>query len=285
MSLLKVTVERDVVYSRPLGYWASAPVGKKGTVVRLLPLLVQRRPLELKMDIYLPEDDGVARRPLLLMMHGGSFFVGNKNEKGQALWCEHFASLGYVAASVDYRLGFRPTRKDFSAAEDRALEDADAALAYLLRRKDLRIDPDCLFAAGTSAGAMLALRLAFRRGGPRFRAIANCWGAVHDLGILGYADTAILSFQSPSDPVMPYGRGYPFRTGNGGPRLPSQWVSREMFGTGAIHQRALELGLRAEHHRFPEPRHRLHLDDAGNCTPRFFEIRDRMEAFFHPYLH
>lgn len=284
MSLLKVTVERDVIYSRPLGYWASAPVGEKGTVLRLLPLLVRRRSLELKMDIYLAEDDGVARRPLLLMMHGGSYFVGNKSEKGQALWCEHFASLGYVAASVDYRLGFRPTRKDFSAAEDRALEDADAALAYLLRRKDLRIDPDRLFAAGTSAGAMLALRLAFRRDGPHFRAIANCWGAVHDLGILELADTAILSFQSPSDPVMPYGRGYPFRTGTGGLRLPSHWVSREMFGTGAIHQRALELGLRAEHHRFPEPRHRLHLDDAGNCTPRFFEIRDRMEAFFQPFL-
>ncbi|MBO7665804.1 MAG: hypothetical protein J6S70_00060, partial [Clostridia bacterium] len=67
----------------------------------------------------------------LLRMHGGSFFIGNTEEKGVAGWCDYFASLGYVAVSINYRLGFRPSRADLAAAEKRALEDADAALRIL----------------------------------------------------------------------------------------------------------------------------------------------------------
>ena len=275
-----VSVDRDVVYATAQGYWTSAPVGEKGTVARLSPLLAKMRTVELEMDIYLPEDGPSATRPLLLMMHGGSFFVGNKEEKGQVGWCEFFASLGYVAVSIDYREGFRPTRKDLAAAEDRALEDADAALQYLLGREDLHIDQDALFAAGTSAGAMTALRLAFRPEGPRIRAVGNFWGSVHDLKILELSDAAILSFQSPDDPVMPYGKGYPFRTGDRHFQTPTQWFSEVMYGTEAIHEQALKLGLRTEHHPCPEPRHRLHIGDDGDFTPRFYEIRDRMAIFF-----
>jgi len=277
-----VEVERDVVYARVQGYWSHAPVGERGTFRHQAPLLRATRPLDLDMDIYLPaDDDPSARRPLLLMMHGGSFFVGNKEEMGQAGWCEFFAKLGYVAVSVNYRLGFRPTRQDVEAAEQRALEDVDAALRYLLDRDDLRIDPDHLFAAGTSAGAMLALRLAFREGEhPRIRAVGNFWGSVHDLKVLEAGRAAILSFQSPDDPVMPYGRGYPFRTGQHRFQPPTQWFSEEMYGTQAVHEEALRLGLRAEHHACPEARHRLHIADDGTYTERFFEIRDRMAAFF-----
>lgn len=285
-----VEVERDVVYAQAEGYWTHAPVGEKGTVRRLIPELRRTRTLDLDMDIYLPAADSSASRPLLLMMHGGSFFVGHKEEKGQAGWCEYFASLGYVAVSINYRLGFQPTKKDLTAAEKRALEDADAALDYLLSRRDLRIDPERIFAAGTSAGAMLSLGLAFRpeaapRDGhpaerPHIRAVGNLWGSVHDLKVLEYSDTAILSFQSPDDPVMPYGRGYPFRTGGKGIHPPSQWFSEVMYGTQAVHERALQLGLRAEHHPCAEPRHRLHIGDDGQYTPRFYEIRDRMAAFF-----
>jgi len=282
----EVEVERDVVYAQAEGYWTHAPVGEKGTVRRLLPELRRTRTLDLDLDIYLPAADSSASRPLLLMMHGGSFFIGHKEEKGQAGWCEYFASLGYVAVSINYRLGFQPTKKDLAAAEKRALADADAALDYLLSRGDLRIDPERIFAAGTSAGAMLALGLAFRPeagpAGPRphIRAVGNFWGSVHDLTVLECSDTAILSFQSPDDPVMPYGRGYPFRTSKKGLQPPSQWFSEEMYGTQAVHERALELGLRAEHHACAEPRHRLHIGDDGEYTPRFYEIRDRMAAFF-----
>ena len=57
-------------------------------------------------------------------------------------------------------------------------------------------------------------------------------------------------------------------------------ISDPMYGTHAIYEKALEIGLRAEHHACPEARHRLHLDDEMKETPRFYEIRDAMVKFF-----
>ena len=284
----EVTVERDVPYATAMGYWSHAPVGDKKATGRLLLHSGRRKPLTLEMDIYTPVgDDSDAKRPLLLMMHGGSFFIGHKDEPGQAGWCRYFASLGYVAVSIDYRLGYHASRNEFREAELRALEDADAALDFLLRREDLRIDKDRIFVAGTSAGAITALNLAFGLYGDkpmdrvkplrdkdfRIRAVVNLWGAVHDLSILENASVAILSFQSEKDPMVPYDYGYPMgKTG----RL----ISDPMYGTHAIYEKALEIGLRAEHHPCPEARHRLHLDDEMKETPRFYEIRDAMVNFF-----
>ncbi|MBQ9410700.1 MAG: alpha/beta hydrolase [Bacteroidales bacterium] len=283
----EVTVERDVPYATAMGYWTHAPVGDKKALGKLLLHTLDPKPVTLEMDIYTPVGDDTAERPLLLMMHGGSFLFGNKEEPGQTGWCQYFASLGYVAVSINYRLGFHARKKEFREAELRALEDADAALEYLLGREDLRIDPERVFAAGTSAGAITALNLAFRLYGdkpmekvsPRLpagfhiRAVANLWGSVHDLSVLENAQAPILSFQSTADPVMPYDRGYPVG-------WAGKLFSDPMYGTHAVHEKALELGLRAEHHPCPEPRHRLHLDDALEYTQRFYEIRDAMVMFF-----
>ena len=284
----EVNVDRNVPYATVKGYYTHAPVGDKQSTVRLLFHSGIPKPVTLEMDIYRPSDDGNAPRPLLLMMPGGSFFIGHKAEPGQAGWCEYFASLGYVAVSIDYRLGFHATKKEIRQAEYRALEDADAALEYLFGREDLHIDKDRVFLAGTSAGAMTALNLAFRlygnepmrearprlqREGFRFRAVANLWGSVHDLSVLENASVPILSFQSVADPVMPYESGHPLG-------FAGKLLSDKMFGTHAIHRKALSIGLRAEHHPCEEARHRLHLDDNMQYTSRFYEIRDAMVRFF-----
>ena len=285
--IYEVAVEQDVPYATAMGYWSHAPVGDKKATGKLLLHSGTPKPLTLEMDIYTPEGDDAEKRPLLLMMHGGSFFIGHKKEPGQAGWCRYFASLGYVAVSIDYRLGYHARKSEFREAEYRALEDADAALDYLLRREDLRIDPDRIFVAGTSAGAITALNLAFRLYGDkpmdevkplrdkdfRIRAVANLWGAVHDLSVLENASVAILSFQSEKDPMVPYDYGYPM--GKAG-RL----LSDPLYGTHAIYEKAVSIGLKAEHHPCPEARHRLHLDDQMKETPRFFEIRDAMVKFF-----
>ena len=149
VSRFETTVEEDVTYAVSTGFRTEAPVGNPWATFRLILHQGKPKPLSLKMDLYRPEGDGDAPRPLLLMMHGGSFFIGNKREAGQTGWCRYFASLGYVAVSIDYRLGFRPTRKDVGSAEFRALEDAENALAFLLGREDLRIDPGRIFIAGS----------------------------------------------------------------------------------------------------------------------------------------
>ena len=276
----EVRVERDVVYSEARGYWASADEEAGLPFGKMISKLGKQRQLSLDMDIYIPEGDSCDSRPLLLMLHGGSFFFGNKEEKGQSAWCRHFASLGYVAASINYRLGFNIKKKDIERAEEYAVEDAEAALRYLLSREDLRIDPEKVFGAGTSAGASTVMVLAFKPGAPQIRAVCSLWGSLHDLSALENSRTAILSYQSVKDPVMPYGEGYPFTKRDGALWPPSWMFIRKMYGTGAIHKRALELGLRSEHHPIEEAGHRLHIGPDGNFTPLFFEIQDRMATFF-----
>lgn len=278
-----VDIERDVVYAKADGYWTSAPVGVKGTVLKLIPKSFRKRSLDLTMDIYKPAGEPSGKRPVLLMMHGGSFYIGNKEEAGQAEWCRYMASLGYVAASINYRLGFLPFKCSVRKAQVRALEDADAALVYLLGREDLKPDPERIYAAGTSSGANMALGLAFRpqaSGRPRIRAIGNFWGFLGDLEVLDYADTHILSYQSENDPIVPYSKGYPFHAWLGRLSFLMGLFSDKMYGTLAIYQKALEKGIVCEHHACPETGHRLHIGKDGQFTPRFYEMRDAMAAFF-----
>jgi acetyl esterase/lipase len=269
-----------VPYATAQGYYSHTPVGDRKAILKLLFHSGSMNPITLEMDIYLPEGDLQETRPLLLMMHGGAFFIGNKEELGQAAWCRYFASLGYVAASINYRLGFHPVKEEIREAEMRALEDADAALAYLLGREDLRINPQQVFLAGTSAGAITALNMAYRPAPVstyRICAVANLWGAVHSLSVLERASVPILSFQSVEDPILPYEEGYPINK-----RL--KHFSDYFYGTHAIHGKAVSLGIPAEHHPCPEPRHALHLDENFSFTPRFAEIRDAMAAFFATFL-
>ena len=140
-----------------------------------------------------------------------------------------------------------------------------------------------VFAAGTSAGAMISLDMAFRPLAPgraRICAVGNFWGSVSDLKVLDYADTPILSFQSENDPIMPYSKGYPFQSRLGCFSFLMGLFSNKMYGTYAIYQKALEKGIACEHHACPETGHRLHMNKDGQFTPRFYEMRDAMAAFF-----
>lgn len=81
------TVERNVPYATVQGYYSHTPVGDRKAILELLFHSGSLNPITLEMDIYLPEGDLQETRPLLLMMHGGAFFIGNKEELGQAAWC------------------------------------------------------------------------------------------------------------------------------------------------------------------------------------------------------
>jgi len=270
----EVAVEQDVVYATADGYWSRAPQGEPKEVMKLMSEMQSPQPLELLADIYTPVGDSSESRPLLMMLHGGAFLLGNKEETAHVAWCQYFASLGYVAVSMDYRLGFHLNKNSYAAAEQAAVEDLEQALAYLLSREDLRIDPDRVFLAGTSAGAATSLSVAYRpnqEDAPyRIRAVANCWGYVHSLDVLENARVPILSFQSKRDPVVPYRQGYPM----------NMFFVGNCYGTAKVAERATALGIRSEHHAYTEKEHRLQLDKQGELTPHYYEIRDRMASFF-----
>lgn len=189
--------------------------------------------MDLTMDLYIPEDGGEVARPLLVTFHGGAFLDGNKRDTALVEWCRYFASLGYVAASVDYRQGYSRNVKSTDDAMYRALKDANAAVRFLLKRDSLLVHSERIFAAGADAGGIMALNLAYMREenlpeiiqeeedttivihqpllrGFDIRAVANLWGAVPDTAILHNAKIPVISFQSREDPVIPFGAGHPF---------------------------------------------------------------------------
>lgn len=121
----------------------------------------------LKMDIYQPDGDTMMQRPLIVWAHGGSFLAGSKTDNDVATLCQRFAKRGYVCASIDYRLGipFPVNQTSATKAVYRATQDLKAAIRFF--RKDAtmlnqyKIDPNIIFAGGSSAGAFMALHHAY----------------------------------------------------------------------------------------------------------------------------
>lgn len=319
-----VRVEKDVVYGQASGFWTSYPPEGNQRFSKIYfdraGELARRHDCPLAMDVYLPEDGGRNQRPLFVMIHGGAFYNGDKAEPEFEGWCRYFASLGYVAASINYRMGFRLLSDEVERAGYRALQDANAAVRYLVAQDRYGVDPQRVFVAGTSAGAITALNLAFMcekdrpkssRGGVvgdilglfgsnpvdegpidkinpfdttafRIRAVGNMWGALSDISLLGNANVSLISFHSKNDPIVPYGYDHPFRSlFKDKPFEPLNGVVfNKMYGSGIIDQRARTLGYRSQLHTYAEPVHALHQDKEGNLTAHFYEFERMMADFF-----
>lgn len=167
--LYDVAVEQGRVYAQDVkGHWSAYPdTGEDFGAIYINKVkdVALNRDLDLDMDIYYPKEPVMqSRRPLLLLIHGGAFYNGDKQDIGYPEMGRHFAERGYVVASINYRLGFKPLAPDVDRAGYRALQDAHAAVCYLIDNADeFGIDTTRIFAAGTSAGAITALNLAFMR--------------------------------------------------------------------------------------------------------------------------
>ena len=165
--LYEVAEETGRVYANNVkGFWSTYPDTREdfGKIyTRKIPDLGLKKDLDLDMDIYYPKEPAAdSRRPLLLLIHGGAFYNGDKQDIGYPEMGHYFAERGYVVASINYRLGFLPLAPDVDRAGYRALQDAHAAVCYLIANADeFSIDTSNIFAAGTSAGAITALNLAF----------------------------------------------------------------------------------------------------------------------------
>lgn len=124
--------------------------------------------VNLLMDIYEPEGDAVAARPVVILAHGGSFITGDKSSMKD--YCELLAKKGYVAATIQYRLwplfvlGL-PDSTDIFGTAVRAVGDMKCAVRYF--REDaatdnlFRADTANIFIGGYSAGAVTALHAGY----------------------------------------------------------------------------------------------------------------------------
>ncbi|MBO5810566.1 MAG: alpha/beta hydrolase [Bacteroidales bacterium] len=307
-------VERisDVNYGKAKGFWTSIP-DDTIDVVNIMKMSfvnsLKKKDLSLDMDIYIPKADTLEKRPLIMLIHGGAFFIGDKATVPYQKWCTHFASLGYVCVSINYRMGFRVNSKAILRTAYQATQDAHAAMRYLLSKREVyRIDPDYLFVGGASAGSITALNLAYMRNENRpaasyssmflddlgdietsgneytnsfkIRAIANMWGSIFDLKILENSNASIISFHGDEDVVLPYRYGYPFRALGEFQKV----FFDKMYGSYFINQRANELGIRSELHTFHGEGHTLHLDEHRMLNDNFYTIQNEIVDFFYEEL-
>ena len=104
-----------------------------------------------RLDVYRPRGE-LSGAPILIHLHGGGFRTGRKSFYARAL-LQEFARQGWICISANYRL--RPARfTDF-------VVDTKKVIAWAREHaREYGGDPTCIFLAGSSAGAHLAVTAA-----------------------------------------------------------------------------------------------------------------------------
>ena len=180
----------------------------------------QGNQVALKLDLYQPAGDTVNRRPAIAYVHGGGFSHGDKS--AGADFATYFARRGFVVVSVNYRLlappgcGGQPEPPpECVSAANAAQHDAQAAVRWLrAKRLTYRIDPTRIAMAGSSAGAITTLLVAWRRedpgnsGNPGYssaiRAGASISGGTPTNQYITQDDAPVIFFHGTEDRTVPY---------------------------------------------------------------------------------
>ena len=157
----EVTITEDIIYAKGLSHdsWNSSNTNE-------VPLF---------MDSYVPEND-LQNRPMLLLIHGGAFVGGSKQQEAIVDMANYYASRGFVVFSIDYRLrdhmgtipqewidatsGSAPANLNQIYAMYPAHRDAKAALRWIIANADnYHINTDYITVGGGSAGAITSIGL------------------------------------------------------------------------------------------------------------------------------
>lgn len=233
----------------------------------------------LKMDIYQPQGDTFSKRPLIIMEFGGSFVAGTRQDLAQL--CEVYSKMGYVAATIDYRVGFFvPDEVTSTQAVVRAMHDMKAAIRFFYKdaqtANTYKIDTNYIFVSGVSAGAIGAIHTAYMNeaseipaylyndtagmggieglsGNPGYSsevtAVVNYSGLIGDSLWITPSDLPIVSLHDVGDGVVPYNSamvdlgGFP--------------TGLEADGSGSIHRRMNHLQI---------PNRLICVDDDGHVS-------------------
>jgi acetyl esterase/lipase len=269
-----IEVKSNIIYGKAKGYWTSSPYSNDPYVVTLGKGLIKtfkdNELLDLKLDLYFSRTDTLKKKPVVMLIHGGAFYIGSKESACEEALATALAKRGYFVASIDYRLGFKPTAADVEMSGYRAIQDAHAALRFLsFHSKGMGIDPNQVYVGGTSAGAVASLNVAFMKNderperilesekkgvvlkieesGNRFtetftiKAVANMWGAVADLNIIDSDEKIpVLSIHGTNDDVVPFEHDFPFQNS----LMVNRLIMDKMYGSKLIHDRLSMLGIR-----------------------------------------
>ena len=211
---------------------------------------------KLLLDIYMPQSDTARKRPLLIGVHGGGFVNGNKSGGFQLSVCKNLAKKGYVATSIDYRLGVEKPRTNtaYFEAMYRAVQDAKAVVRFFRKNAEMYgIDTSKIYVLGGSAGSMTVLQLAYldqnevpsdidikkmgtlegTSGNAGFSSkvhgVVDCWGAMVDFKWINKGDVPLYCIHGTADSTVPYDDSYAYHG--------------FAYGSKILHERALSLGI------------------------------------------
>lgn len=102
-------------------------------------------------DVYMPGSTGTEKYPAVLLIHGGGWLTGTK--ENLQVMAQHLANNGYVAITAAYRLGT-------DAAYPAGVLDLKDAVKWMRQNSDqYNIDKEKIAVLGASAGAQLATLL------------------------------------------------------------------------------------------------------------------------------
>jgi acetyl esterase/lipase len=172
----------------------------------------------LRLDVYEPDGDDETNRPVIVWVHGGSFRSGSKTSPEIVDEANTFAKKGYVNASISYRLspnGCTVISAECIEAIIDAREDAQAAVRFFRANAGTYgVDPDRIAIAGTSAGAITALGVAYNAdtpgssGNPGYSSAVSSAvslsGAAIFTNAIDSTDAPALLFHGTADPLVPY---------------------------------------------------------------------------------
>jgi acetyl esterase/lipase len=225
----------------------------------------------LSCDIYEPLGDNVSNRAAVIVAHGGFFLSGSKTGPDVVPICQRLAKMGYVAISIQYRLGINITADlagPMTEAVMRGVQDGKAAVRFLRKTAAVdgnpyNIDPNEIYIAGSSAGGYIALHMAYlddiselpafvnlnnpglsgalegESGNPGYssdvKAIVNICGAIGDTSWIHTGDEPALLFHGTDDQTVPYGSAMQYAFGIA-PVL-------EVDGSASINEKMNQVGL------------------------------------------
>ncbi|MFY9154088.1 MAG: alpha/beta hydrolase [Prolixibacteraceae bacterium] len=307
----RVEVKSDLLYGKAKGYWTSSPYSDEPYITTLSKGLVKSfkdsELLDLKLDVYYPKSDLFKNRPLVMLIHGGAFYIGSKESAAEKALATTLAKRGYVVASIDYRLGFKLLASDIELSGYRAIQDAQAALRFLAHNaKGLGIDPNQVYVGGTSAGGVASLNVAFmdedelpariqegiKQGtlskmdasGNKYdetytiKAVANMWGAVSDLNIIDQDEKAsVISIHGTADDIVPFEYDFPFKNS----LMINRLIMDKMYGSKPIHDRLKILGNRNRLISLIGMNHEPELDNFNTLNKYMDTISYQVSRFFY----
>ncbi len=196
------------------------------------------QPDTLQATLYSPTDHVVSTRPMVIVVYGGSFISGSREEYYVQLACLDFAKRGYLAAAIDYRIGMN----SLSALEGfhavyRGAQDCKAAVRFFRAHADsLVFDPNEIYMVGFSAGGFNAVHTAFWQtdevpvfafppGSGTFEegtstpgvsdtlsGLISVAGGIGDTLWMNGEKTSVACIHNLTDPVVPYQAGNLFGT-------------------------------------------------------------------------